>query len=68
MDFLHKCFATIDYKTRVVWFKLPSEIGYKWEGRGLIQQSHRVSNLKANKMLSKGLDIILLMLVFFKKI
>ena len=67
MDFIHKCYATIDYQTRVARFKLPNVIGYKWVGRGPIQQSHIFSNLKANKMLSKGLDIHLLRLVFFKK-
>uniref|UniRef100_UPI003393DB11 hypothetical protein n=1 Tax=Acinetobacter baumannii TaxID=470 RepID=UPI003393DB11 len=44
MDFIHKCYATIDYQTRVVRFPLPNEIGYKWAGRGLIKQSHIISN------------------------
>ena len=52
MDFLHKCYSNIDYQTRVVRFKLPNDIGYKWAGRGKIKQSHIVLNLKANKMLS----------------
>ena len=68
MDFLHNCYATIDYQTRVVRFQLPNEIGYKMAGRGPIQQSHIISNLKTDKMLSKGLDILLLRLVFFKKL
>ena len=68
MDFLHKCYANIDHQTRVVRFQLPNEIGYKWTWRGPIQQSHIISNLKAKKMLSEGLDILLLMLVLFKKL
>ena len=39
MNFLHKCYATIDYKTKVVGFQLPKKIGYKWAGRGSIQLS-----------------------------
>ena len=60
MDFLHKCSSTIDYQTRVVRFQLPNEIGYKRAGRGSIQQCHII--------LSKGLDILLLSQVLFKKL
>ena len=62
------CYATIDYQTRVVRFQLQNEIGYKWAGRGSIQQSHTISDLKANKMLYNGLYILLLRLVLFKKL
>ena len=68
MDFLHKCSATIDYQTKVLRFWLQNEIGYEWVGRGAIQKIHIISNLKSNKMLSKGLDLILRRLGLFNKI
>ena len=54
MDFIHKCYATIHYKTRVVRFELPNKIKNKWGGCGPYKQSHIISNLMSNKMLSKG--------------
>ena len=68
MYFLHKCYATKDYQTMEVRFKFQNHIVYKLTGRGSIQQRHIISNLKANKMLSKGLDILLLMLILVKKL
>ena len=55
MDWLHKCYATIDYRNKVVRFHLPNELELKWEGRGSNPTRQIVSNLKANKMLSNGL-------------
>ena len=68
IDVLYKCYATIDYQTRLVNFQLPNEIRYKWVERVPIQQCHIISNLKANKMLSKGLDLLILRLVLYKKL
>ena len=55
MDMLYKWYATIDYRNRVVRFQFPNELVLKWEGRGSNPRSKIVSNLKENKMLSKGL-------------
>ena len=57
MNLFHKCFATIDYKNSVVRFQFPNELELKWKGRGSNNTSQIVSNLKAKKMLSKGLDV-----------
>ena len=56
MDFLHKCYAIIDYRNKVVRFQFPNELELIWKGRGS-PKSQIVSNLKANKMLSKGLGV-----------
>ncbi|XP_069146091.1 uncharacterized protein [Solanum lycopersicum] len=54
MDWLQKCYATIDCRNRVVKFQFPNELELEWEGRGSNPKSQIISNLKANRMLSKG--------------
>ena len=54
MDFLHKCYAIINYQTRVLRFQLPNEIWYKRARRGTIKDRQTISNIKANKMFYKG--------------
>ena len=53
MDWLQKFYATIDYRNRVVRFKLLNELELKWEGSGSNPTRQIDSNIKANKMLSK---------------
>ena len=55
MDWLHKCYATIDCQNRVVRFQFPNELELEWEGRSSNLSGQINSHLKANKMLSKGL-------------
>ena len=55
MDCLHKCYSTIDCRYRVMRFQFQNELELTWEGRGSNPTSQIVSNLKPNKMLSKGL-------------
>ena len=57
MDLLHKCYGTIDYRNRVVRFQFPNEFELRWKGCGSNPTIQIVSNLKANKMLSKGLGV-----------
>ena len=54
IDWLHKCYATIDCRNRVVRFQFPNELEQKWEGCSSNKTGQIVSHLKANKMLSKG--------------
>ena len=55
MDCLHKYYATINYGNMVVRPQFPNELEFKWERCGSNPIRQVVSNLKANKMLSKGL-------------
>ena len=57
MDWLYECYATIDYRNRVVRFQFPNEFELRWKGCGSNPTIQIVSNLKANKMLSKGLGV-----------
>ena len=54
MDWLHKFYATIDCRNRVVSFQFPNELELEWEGRESNPTRQIVSNLKAKKMLAKG--------------
>ena len=54
MDWLHT-YTTIHHQKRVVRFQLPNELELKWEGRGSNQTRNVLFDLKANKILSKGL-------------
>ena len=54
LDCLHRCYATIGCRNRVVRFQFPNDIEQEWEGRSSNPTGQIVSHLKANKMLSKG--------------
>ena len=54
MDWLHKCYSTINCRNRVVRFQFPNELELEWEGRGSSPIGQIVSILEANKMIVKG--------------
>ena len=45
----------MDFRSRVVRFRFPNELELVWEGYNSSRSSPLISNLKANKMMSKGL-------------
>ena len=55
MDWLHSCYDCFDCHSRVVRFRFPDEEELVWEGYNSILPNPLISNLKANKMMSKGL-------------
>ena len=55
MDWLHSCYAFLDCRSRVVRFYFPNEEELVWEGYNSSRPNPLISNLKANKMMSKGL-------------
>ena len=55
MDWLQSCYACLDYRTRVVRFHFPNEQELVYEGYNSSHPNPLISNLKANKMMSKGL-------------
>ncbi|XP_069152840.1 uncharacterized protein [Solanum lycopersicum] len=55
MDWLHSCYACTDFGSRVVRFRVPNEEGLVWEGYNSSRPNPVISNLKANKMMYKGL-------------
>ena len=55
MDWLHSCYACMDCRSRVVRFSFPNEEDLVWEGYNSSRLNPLVSNIKANKMMSKGL-------------
>ena len=55
MDWIHSCYACMDCHGRVVRFHFPNEKKLVCEGYNLSRPNPLVSNLKGNKMMSKGL-------------
>ena len=51
---LHSCFASIDFRTRVVIFNFPNEPVLEWKGGKYIPRCRIFSCIKACKMISKG--------------
>lgn len=54
IDWLHSCYASIDYSSRVVKFHFPDEPIFEWSGSPVSPKSHFISYLKAKKLISKG--------------
>ena len=55
MDCLHCCYACLDCRNRVVIFRFSNEEELLWEGYNSSHPNPLISNLKANKVMSKGL-------------
>ena len=54
MDWIHKCYAFIDCRSRVVRFYFPNKLELVREEYDSSRSGPLISNLKANKMISKG--------------
>ncbi|WMV37349.1 hypothetical protein MTR67_030734 [Solanum verrucosum] len=54
IDWLHACYASIDYRNRLVTFKVLNEPIMSWEGGNNVLKGQFISFLKARKMISKG--------------
>ncbi|KAH0722564.1 hypothetical protein KY290_005215 [Solanum tuberosum] len=46
MDWLHTCYASIDYRTRVVKFQFPNEPVIEWSRSSAVPKGHFISYLK----------------------
>ena len=57
-DLFHSFYAFRDCRSRVVRFRFPNEVKLVWEMYNLSSPNPLISNLKANKMISKGLFVI----------
>ena len=55
MDWLHSFYTCMDFHGRVVIFCFPNEGELVCEGYNSSRPNHLISNLKANKIMSKGL-------------
>ncbi|XP_069151096.1 uncharacterized protein [Solanum lycopersicum] len=55
MDWLHSHYACLDCRSRVVRFRFPNEEELVWDGYNPTRPNPLISNLKANKMMAKGL-------------
>ena len=55
MDWIDQCYAFMDCRSRIVRFRFHYEVELVWEGYNLSRSSPLISDLKANKMMSKEL-------------
>ena len=55
MEWLHSCYACLNCRSRVVKFRFPNEEELVWEGYNSSRPNPLISNLKDNKLMSKGL-------------
>ena len=55
MNLIHNCYACTDCRSRVVRFCFPNKEELVLEGYNSSRPNPLISNLKANKMMSKGL-------------
>ena len=62
MDWLHTCYALIDFRTRVVKFQLQNEPVLELKSSSLVHKGRFVLYLKEKKLVSKGcvyhLDVV----------
>ncbi|KAG5574127.1 hypothetical protein H5410_063893 [Solanum commersonii] len=49
IDWLHACYASIDYRTRVVKFQIPNEPVIEWSSSSTVPRGRFISYLKARK-------------------
>ena len=54
MRWLHLCYTTIDFRTRIVRFQFPDEPILEWKCSRLAPMGLFISYLKAKQMISKG--------------
>ncbi|WMV57910.1 hypothetical protein MTR67_051295 [Solanum verrucosum] len=52
-DWLHFCYASADYRTRIIRFQFPDEPIFKWKGSSSMPIGGFITYLKAGKMISK---------------
>ena len=54
IDWLNSCYASVDCRTRIVYFQFPDEPILEWKGSILAPMGRFISYLKDRKMISKG--------------
>ena len=54
MDWLYKCYSTINFRKRVVRFQFPNELEREREGHGSSPVGQIISHLEAKNMIAKG--------------
>ena len=59
MDWLHACYAVVDYRTRIFKFQLPNVPELEWKSSSTEPRGHSISYLKARKLVTKGCDYYL---------